>query len=134
MSLKHKYSALYKIKLLLLYYYGCLSFRNINSYLRAFSAAQLVDLATSKNVGSVPRGHKSGYVQYTCLPSKCIWINEYSKWINSLQGTSITSLDKKKRTGRNSLYSKAKALYIEVADDSLIKLAFHPHSSEPQKV
>lgn len=41
---------------------------------------------------------------------------------------------KKKKKGRNSLYSKAKALYIEVMEDSLIKLAFHPHSSEPQKV
>lgn len=44
-----------------------------------------------ENVGSIPRGHKSSYVQYTCLPSKCIWINAYYKWINALQGTSITS-------------------------------------------
>lgn len=61
---------------------------------------------------------------YTCIKVS-------AKCINSLQRRSISSLEKK---CRNRFYSKAKTLYFEVTDESLIKLVFHPLSSEPRKV
>ncbi len=61
---------------------------------------------------------------YTCIKVS-------TKCINSLQRSSISSLEKK---CRDRFYSKAKTLYFEVTDDSLIKLVFHPLSSETRKV
>ncbi len=63
-------------------------------------------------------------VMYTCIKVS-------TKCINSLQRSSISSLEKK---CRDRSYSKAKTLYFEVTDDSLIKLVFHPLSSETRKV
>ncbi len=61
---------------------------------------------------------------YTCIKVS-------TKCINSQQLSSISSLEKK---CRDRFYSKAKTLYFEVTDDSLIKLVFHPLSSETRKV